>query len=112
MFTRPKPGLFRVVTNRVRVERRPQIIWNSQWPPALSIDVDPVGLSLNQDALVVRSGDQIPAKGAAWFNFGHPGLDRDRLPCESRPNVGDKMRPNDPDRPVLQIALHRPTLGG
>jgi hypothetical protein len=49
------PGMFPVIANQVRVEGGSQIIWNSQWPPALAIDVDPVGLGLNQHTLVVGS---------------------------------------------------------
>ena len=105
-------NLIRAIVLRIEVKSRSQILRDSKWAPAFPIDVNPVGFSLDQDALVIRSRHQVFAHRAALFDFGNPGLKRDRFPFERRSNVSDKVRADDPNGSALEIPLDRPTLGG
>ena len=93
----------------MNVESVPEIFRNSNWPPAFPIDVDPVRFGFNQHALVIRAQHQILAQGTALLDFGYPGLERDRLCLEGRSQVGDEVRPDDPNCSTLKISFYRPT---
>ena len=96
----------------MNIESGSQILRDSHWSPAFPIDVDPVRFRLHQHALAIRSQNQILAQGAALFDFGHPGLERNRLRFEGRSLEGDEVRADDPNCSILQIAFHRPTSRG
>ena len=103
-------GLICAIALEVQVESGSQSLRDSEWPSAFPIDVDPVGFGLDQNALIIRSHHQVLAHRATLFDFGDPGLERDRFPFERRSNVGDEVRAHDPNRFALKIPLHRPTL--
>jgi hypothetical protein len=57
---------------------------------------------------VTQSPHQVSSRGTPLFGFGDPRLEPDGFAGKSWTDVGDEVRTHNPNRPVLEITLHRP----
>ena len=83
-------------------------------PPAVDIHEGPLGLRPRQNlaAMAGVAQEQGAARRLPLCHGCHPGAYYDLVAKQCRPQILDEMGADVPGCPAVQIAFHRPALGG